>query len=42
VRSRFDFAGRLANAIVANYGALVAAGRGTGSFVIDRTCVGLP
>ena len=35
VRSGFDVAGRLANAIVANYGALVAAGRGTGSFLID-------
>ena len=42
VRSKFDLAGKLANAIVANYGALVAAGRGTGSFLIDGTGVGLP
>jgi propanol-preferring alcohol dehydrogenase len=34
LRSRLDFAGMLANAIVAGYGALVAAGLGTGSFLI--------
>ena len=33
-RDAFAFAGILANAIVARYGALVAAGLGTGSFVI--------
>jgi propanol-preferring alcohol dehydrogenase len=34
VRSRLDVAGMLANAIVARYDALVAAGLGTGSFLI--------
>jgi propanol-preferring alcohol dehydrogenase len=34
LRSKLDVAGMLANAIVAGYGALVAAGLGTGSFLI--------